>query len=80
VIQGTATKSALRWDFPPPPLPAPEWLPDLLEAVGGLRITGQSALQPVAFSRWIDMRKKLRDLPGDDFYTNWVHRFCKDDP
>jgi WD40 repeat protein len=80
VLQGTATANVLRWDFPPPPVPAPGWLPELLEAVAGLRITNNKALQPVRHSRWIDLRQKLRALPGEDFYARWARQFCGDVP
>jgi WD40 repeat protein len=80
VLQGTATANVLRWDFPAPPVPAPGWLPELLEAVAGLRITENKALQPVPFSSWIDLRAKLRALPGEDFYAHWARQFCGDEP
>lgn len=76
VLQGTATPVVLRWDFPPPPVPAPAWLPDLLEALARRSVGASDAIEPVSFARWIEMRDRLRQLPGDDFYARWARGYC----
>jgi WD40 repeat protein len=78
VLHGTATADALRWDFPAPPVPAPEWLPELLEAVASLSVTDGNALAVVPSTRWLALRDRLRDLPGEDFYSRWARRYCRE--
>jgi len=74
VLHGAGTPDVLRWDFPPPPTPAPAWLPDLLEAITGRRtLHGGASALPVD---WLTLREKLRALPGEDFYSHWAREFC----
>jgi WD40 repeat protein len=75
VLHGTASRDFLRWDFPAPPVPAPAWLPDLLEAVAGLSITESNRLVHESGNRWLEMRVRLAGLTGDDFYARWARDY-----
>jgi WD40 repeat protein len=80
VLQGTASRDAMIWHFPEPPLPAPAWLPELLEAMAASRITSGNVLEGVPSQRWLELREKLRTLPGEDFYARWARAFCAEAP
>lgn len=71
VLHATAAREFLRWDFPAPPVPAPAWLPDLLEAVAGLSVTESKRLVHEPGNRWLEMRVRLAGLTGEDFYARW---------
>lgn len=75
VLHGTASRDFLRWDFPAPPVPAPAWLPDLLEAVAGLSITESNRLVHESGNRWLEMRVRLAGLTGEDFYARWARDY-----
>lgn len=75
VLHGTASRDFLRWDFPAPPVPAPEWLPELLEAVAGLSVTESNRLVHQPRNRWLEMRVRLAGLVGEDFYARWAREY-----
>ena len=76
VLHGTNTLDAMVWHFPEPPVPAPAWLPELLESLAGLRVAGSNAAEPVPFTRWLELRDRLQSVPGDDFYARWAREYC----
>ncbi len=75
VQHGTASRDFLWWDFPTPPVPAPAWLPDLLEAVAGLSVTESYRLVHESGNRWLEMRVRLAALEGEDFYARWARDY-----
>jgi hypothetical protein len=44
------------------------------------RIAKSNGLESVPSRRWIELRDKLRALPGDDFYARWARAFCAEAP
>lgn len=60
------------YDLFRPDLPAPHWLPDLAEAVGGQRLGENGMLQPVPPARFFELRREMRARPGSDFYDGWA--------
>lgn len=78
VLHGCATSDVILWSFPVPPVPAPAWLPDLLEAIASLSVTDGNALTVVPSTRWLALRDRLRVLPGEDFYSRWGRQYCRD--
>jgi WD40 repeat protein len=77
VLHGTATSDAVIWTFPEPPLPAPEWLPDLLEAIGGIALDPLGSPVFVPPQRWLELQEQLRTLEGEGFYEQWARRFAR---
>lgn len=77
VLHATATRDAILWNVPEPPAPAPDWLPDLLEAVACLALDARGAPVPVPPERWLELQKTLRSLDGADFYESWGRRFAR---
>jgi WD40 repeat protein len=57
------------------PGPAPAWLPDLAEAVAGLRQLDSRILEPVPPARLAQLRSKLISSGGTDLYSRWVRWF-----
>jgi len=78
VLHGTASRDFLRWDFPAPPVPAPEWLPELLEALATRSVSETRSLSLVPVTRWLHLRETLSEISGDDFYSRWARQFCQD--
>ncbi|MCW5550698.1 MAG: protein kinase [Verrucomicrobiae bacterium] len=60
------------------PRPAPEWLPDLAEAVAGQRITSNRILEDVPAGSFLQWRRKIAQLPDTDALSQWAKWFCAD--
>jgi WD40 repeat protein len=63
-----------------PPLPAPSWLPELAEALGGKRVGPRDALVTVSADSLERVRKTIAQAhaQGDDFYTRWAKWMLED--
>lgn len=77
VLHGTGTSDAVIWSFPEPPLPAPEWLPDLLEAIGGIALDPLGSPVFVPPQRWLELQERLRALEGEGIYEQSARRFAR---
>jgi WD40 repeat protein/serine/threonine protein kinase len=62
------------WDlaFLRPPIPAPDWLPDLAETLGGKRIGAKDAPESVPGDGLQRVRHRLAQSPGNDYYSHWA--------
>jgi WD40 repeat protein len=56
--------------------PAPRWLPELVEALAQQKISGIAEEVPV--SALLELRHRLANLPGQDFYSRWARWFFAD--
>ncbi|HVV72592.1 MAG TPA: hypothetical protein VHI52_14015, partial [Verrucomicrobiae bacterium] len=54
---------------------APNWLPDLAEAIAGRRLRDDGTGEPVPNERLQELRRNLTSEDGDDFYHRWAHWF-----
>jgi WD40 repeat protein len=66
------------WNLTPPPLPAPGWLADLAEAVGGRRVNERGALESVPAESILTLRPRLSHEGSPAFYANWLRWFFAD--
>ncbi len=63
------------WRFSIPPAGAPEWFPELLEAIAGQRLnvaTDRPELVPA--DRFLELQQRLRVSADTDAYTRWSQR------
>lgn len=65
------------WPVVVVPAPAPDWLPDLAEAVAGRRLDPDDNLQGVPFESWLTIRERVRAAgeSGQGFYDRWARWF-----
>jgi len=57
-----------------PPVPAPDWLPELAEALGGKRIGVKDAPESVAGDRFQSVKGRIAQMRDrDDYYARWVN-------
>ena len=61
-----------------PSAPAPEWLPELAEAIAGEKLRPDGIVEPVSPGAFIALRRRLENIAGDDFYSRWVRWFLAD--
>ncbi len=62
-----------------PPVPAPDWLPDLAEALGGKRIGANDAPETVAGDSFFQARQRLvGDTRASSYYQTWQRWFLED--
>jgi eukaryotic-like serine/threonine-protein kinase len=66
------------WEVTEPPLPAPSWFCDFIEAIGGMRLS--ESRNPEHFSRdsLQEFRRRFAETPETDFYSRWAHWFLWD--
>jgi WD40 repeat protein/tRNA A-37 threonylcarbamoyl transferase component Bud32 len=78
VVTGSADHHARIWEVPTSAAPVPSWLPELAEAVGGLRFNAQNMLESVPTEQVLRLRQRLAALDGIDPWTVWAKWFCAD--
>ena len=72
----TVGKGTARiWDVPTVPLPVPDWLPDLAEAVAGQRIDDQDISLVTPIDELFKLRQRLGHVQETDYYHTWVKWF-----
>jgi WD40 repeat protein len=66
---------ALVWRNPPLPMPAPEWLPLLAEALVGRRVDLHGTEQPISPMEFLKWRERLTALPATNAWLRWAQWF-----
>lgn len=74
----TVDSAVYLWELPHAEGEPPSWLPELAEAVAGLRFGENRGLQNVSFNTLWSLHQRLRDLPGSNDYAQWVRWFIAD--
>jgi WD40 repeat protein/serine/threonine protein kinase len=77
VLTGSGSPKRI-WDVPRTPLPIPQWLPLLAEAVGRQCLTELGALEFVPVTNLVALRRLILAGNPDDFYTRWARWFFAD--
>jgi WD40 repeat protein/tetratricopeptide (TPR) repeat protein len=72
------SRSAYVWERPPTTLPVPKWLPDLAEAVAGLRLNAAGSAEWVSPLALHHLRQALTQAPANDEYSQWARWFFAD--
>jgi WD40 repeat protein len=81
VVTASADKTARIWDVPLAPMPAPDWLPELAEAVAGQRVDAQDMSRTVPVAALFQMRARIASPPSSKpqdsgIETNDTEAFC----
>ena len=63
------------WESMPAPLPVPEWLPDLAEALAGQRVNALGSVVMVPITNVLNIKAQLELKPPSDFYSQWEKWF-----
>jgi hypothetical protein len=66
------------WDVLIAPTPVPSWFCDLVEAVGGARLTDDGQLQMISQEAVGELRKRVAANQEKDFYARWAKWFLLD--
>jgi WD40 repeat protein len=62
-----------------PPLPVPEWLPDLAQSLGGKRIGSNDAPESVAGDSFQRVTQQINRLSApNDYYSRWAKWMLQD--
>jgi WD40 repeat protein len=77
VLTASGDGTARVWEVPVAPVPAPTWLPDLAEALGGLRLDAQRNLVFAARTA-LEELKAGSVTSGSDFYGRFRQWFFAD--
>ena len=78
VVTASEDMTARVWDTPSIPLPVPEWIADLAEAVAGKRVRDGNSLEPVDVNKLFELRDRLQKSTATDFYTKFGKWFFAD--
>jgi WD40 repeat protein/serine/threonine protein kinase len=71
-------ETTFLWDVPPASVPAPPWLPDLAEAVAGLRIDDRGDITSAGTGDFWSLREQLLARGDEDHYSHWASWFFAD--
>jgi WD40 repeat protein len=78
VASGSDDGCVKIWEVPLAPNPIPAWLPDLAEAIGGLRFNAENMLEAVPIERLWRLRQQLASFRSSDPWTTWANWFFDD--
>jgi tetratricopeptide (TPR) repeat protein len=78
IATGCLDRTARVWPILSVSGPAPDWLPDLAEAIAGRRLTQDRTSEVVPVTRYLDLKTRLAQSQGQDPYSNWGRWFVAD--
>ena len=78
LITASLGRSALIYEVPNAPLPVPDWLPQLAEALAGQRLTAEGTRQFLTLSNLWLLKGQSSNLAVTNFYGQWLHWFFED--
>ena len=78
VVTASDRREGSVWELPRAPVPVPEWLPELAEAVGGQRLNDGGSLEHVSDSNLPVLQQRLVGDPRTDYYARWGKWFFSD--
>ena len=68
-------QAALIWDIPLPPLPVPDWLPDVVETLASERLNEAGLSEPVSLPAASVLAARAETGQGAEFYRRWARWF-----
>ena len=74
----SSDKSVRIWEVTQAPLPAPDWLPALAEAVAGQRMNDKDVAEVVPVEALYRLRQALSANTASDYYGRWARWFFSD--
>jgi hypothetical protein len=80
VVSGSWNETVCVWPVVSAPLPAPEWLPDLAEALAGQRIDKNDVSEVLPVERLFRLRQKLQANAESGYYDRWARWFLTTSP
>lgn len=78
VVTTSADMAVRVWEVTSAPLPVPEWLPALAEAVAGQSINSEEVSTVVSVEELYRLRQKLAANTGSSHYERWARWFFAD--
>ncbi len=74
----SADGSLRLWPIPTLPLPVPDWLPELAEALAAKRLDLHGRTASVAANRLVELRRRFDSSTDTNFYAHWAKWFLAD--
>jgi len=68
----------LVWEMPLAPLPVPAWLPEVGEAVAGLRLNAAALPEQLESGALVQLRERLSATNETNSYVRWARWFLAD--
>ncbi|MDA1275590.1 MAG: M60 family metallopeptidase [Verrucomicrobia bacterium] len=78
VATASGDKTARIWELPNVPLPVPNWVPKLTEAVAEKRFGDRGMLEPAPFTELQVVKRQLAGSSSQDVWTRWAKWFLAD--
>lgn len=72
VLTASSDGTAQVWELPMATVPVPAWVIEFAEAVVGLRLDDQEAPEAITPAEFLNLKKRILDLPNTDHYTAWA--------
>lgn len=77
-ITASLDRTARIWEVPVASHPVAAWLPELAEAVGGLRLNTDGILAPVPWTEYAQLETNLTQSTNTDPWNQWAKRFFEE--
>ncbi|HRZ39070.1 MAG TPA: WD40 repeat domain-containing protein [Candidatus Paceibacterota bacterium] len=75
---GTGRPEVAVWHEEPWPLPVPAWLPELAEAVAGVRFEANGVETPIPATAFLRLKARLTTASATDPWSRWAKWFLAD--
>jgi eukaryotic-like serine/threonine-protein kinase len=72
ILTSSVDKSARIWEVVMAPVPAPEWLPEIAEALAGQRLNHQDVSEMVPVETLYRLKEKLTTTRETNYYARWA--------
>ena len=73
-----STETVRLWEVPVPPLPVPNWLPELTEAIAEKRLDDQGISYPAPLSELEAFKAKVGQGSSSNLWSRWAQWFFAD--
>ena len=60
------------WEIPSARFPVPSWLPELAEAVAGLRVNAQGSIESFPAEQFQALKRQINAIVANDLYGRWA--------
>ncbi|MBI2946023.1 MAG: protein kinase [Verrucomicrobia bacterium] len=78
VVTASEDMAARVWEVPTVPVPVPDWLPKLTEAIAGKRFNDQGVSEAVPAAEFLALKQQLAENSVAGVWTRWAKWFFAD--
>ena len=77
IFMGTSSAQARFWEVPEAPKENPDWFPDFLEVIAGLRFDSADQVHKISVEASLSFRRELLQRRENEHYLNWAKAYLQ---